>query len=185
MYIIWGIVVVLSYKFISNGIKYFQVKRHLKRYQMWLRNINVDFSIVEDKATIKKLILGAGVNDAKVDYVEPLGYWHVSTGFASTLENFPSNLERMAPHMIRMFEEALGVYKTRCFETFNPMYWIEFVIYLPKNFLVYLGVNSENIGVKLIQIVWWFITVSLAALFPLYKDQIKLFIDKFVEQLFK
>lgn len=186
MYILWIAIYILLYKFLTNVIRYFQVKRYMNRYLKWLHeNGKVKFFVAEDKAIVKRLINRASVNDARVGYAEPLGYGQISRGMASVLENYPSNMASMAPLMVRMFEEALGVYKLRCFETFSPLYWIEFVIFLPKNLLVYLGVKSENISVKILQIIWWFVSVLAGTLGILYKDQFKSFIDKFVEQLFK
>ena len=59
-----------------------------------------------------------------------------------------------------MFAESKGAYKSKILETFNPLYWIELIIWLPKQFTLFLGLNKELKAVKtiniLLQTIYWF-----------------------------
>ena len=59
-----------------------------------------------------------------------------------------------------MFAESKGAYKAKLLETFNPLYWIELIIWLPKQLTLFLGLNNELKAVKtiniLLQTIYWF-----------------------------
>lgn len=57
------------------------------------------------------------------------------------------------------------------------MYWIEALIYLPREVLGYLGVSAESAFVKVAQIIWWITTTLLGLLLILYRPELRAFIE--------
>lgn len=104
------------------------------------------------------------MNDPKIPYAQPVGYGQMATGSASVLDNFPNRLEDHAVFTSRLIDEALGVYRQRFWETFNPLYWIDSILYLPRTILSYLGLKPDSVFVKFLNIFWW-ITGPIAILF--------------------
>ena len=43
----------------------------------------------------------------------------------------------------------------------NPLFWIEFVLKFPTYFLEYIGLKSENIFIKLVQLLYWIIGIII------------------------
>lgn len=187
MYIRWIIASIPIYKFLTNAIRYYQVNQYRSRYIDWVfHDKNVNFDISKDKAIVKRLIFEAGVSDEKI-LLEPeiIGDNIRQVNITSLLSRYPSNSEKAVPRMMGMFGEALGVYKLRCLETINPLYWIKFFIYLPKNLFSYLGIKRHIIIVNLLQLIWWFASISITVLWVTYKEQLKTFVNSVVEHLFK
>lgn len=105
--------------------------------------------------------------------MEPLGYVYVRTGGASIFQNFPNAREDYAHSVVRMFHQATGVYRSRMIETFNPLYWIEAVINLPKQLLNYLGLPSESIVIKIAQLMWWIAGAVFGFVYALYRPELE------------
>ncbi len=58
-------------------------------------------------------------------------------------------------------------------ETFNPLYWIEAVINLPKQLLNYLGLPSESIVIKIAQLMWWIAGAVFGFVYALYRPELE------------
>ncbi|WP_207706239.1 hypothetical protein [Clostridium sp. HBUAS56017] len=144
------------YKLVINIIAFIKVKYFYKRYTLWLFQ-DRDMSLVTYRRAIITLFKNADIKDAYIPTTSKIGYGRIASFNASIMNSFPSAYEDFAVNITRMFHEAIGVYRSRIFETFSPIYWINSLIFLPKRFLTYLGLNAESVIVKLLQCIWWFI----------------------------
>lgn len=147
------------------------MKYFFKRYESWLFN-NRDIELLSYKTSIIKLFEKAGIEDCYLPHVAPMGYGKLASYNASVMNSFPNALEDFAMATCKLFQDAIGVYRTRIFETFSPIYWIDLVIFLPKTLFTYLGLNGESVIIKLFQCIWWIVTPLLL-----------IFRDKFIEYL--
>lgn len=77
-----------------------------------------------------------------------------------------------------MFHDSLGVFKGRIKESLNPIYWIEFLIHLPKNILLYFDIPSKSILIKITQIFYWVIMTLCTAFTRLYPQESDLLFKK-------
>ena len=161
-----GFLLVLLYKVTVNSIRYFECKKFKKEYFEWLKEQNPTFPT--NRRHIIDLFTNAQIQDLRFPTAKPVGYGKIATFNSSVFTNFPSNIENQVHATVRFFDEATGVYRERIFESFNPIYWINLIIFLPKNVLHYLGVKPENVLVKIVQIIWWF----LGVLIGVFKDEI-------------
>ena len=172
---------VSSLKFIINFIKYIQCKRYCDKYGEWLAGQNPNLK--RSQHQIIKLFKEAGIKDSVFPIAEPLGLGQVATSNISIFDNFPNRTEKIVSITIGMFDQAIGVYSSRAFETLNPIYWIESIIYLPRNILSYVGMSAENIITKLIQVFYWILGSILTLFYPVYSNEIGEIIKSFIEQL--
>lgn len=177
------VAIIIFIKVAINLSKYLQCKYHLNQYFQWMKNHSWD--LVESKSKVISLIKGAGVSDKMVPFLEPAGYGKLISGQISVLSNFPSLRRDIAELTIGMFHDAIGVYRRRIFETFNPLYWIELIINLPKKILVYLGVNAESVSIKVLQVLWWLLGVSIAVLIAAYQKELSDKIKPFIQNIFR
>src|SRR5215217_9479367 len=167
LYLLAGLLV---FKFINNLSKYLRTRHYLSRYANWLSN--PDNKLLESKAQVVKLLKDAGVSDSSFPTAQPVGYGRLATFEASTLTNFPSKTADFAYATNRMFREAIGTYRSRMLETISPLYWIETIIYLPREALAYTGVPPESVVVKVFQLVWWISTTLLAVVWLAFRPEL-------------
>lgn len=171
------------FKLISNTIKYIQCKGLCDLYFKWLLR-DPKAPIAEYTSQVVKLLKDAGVEDGFLPFVQPAGYGQLATGTTSVFANFPNRREDMATMTVKMFDQAKGVYRSRVWEAINPIYWIETIIYLPREMLKYLGVSSDNVGAKFLQVVYWIGGGITGVAFVWYRPDLKNFVDELVKRVF-
>ncbi len=178
--IIIGICIIV-YKAISNLINLLTTKRYKTEF---IKYLSQDSSrIVEHRLQTIKLFKRAGIKDTSTPISQGIGYGQVANFNASVFHNFPSTLQVIAYPALEMFDSAIGIYKSRIIESFNPIYWIEQILFLPKNLLTYIGLNSENTAFKicnvLLSFIWWLLGTTII----LFKTQLQQFIIEFIGNL--
>lgn len=172
--------IVVGLKLLINLSKYIQCKRYRDKYFRWLADPKMELSLSQHKSQVIKLFRDAGVKDLSVGVAEPMGFGQIRVGSTSVSANFPHRREDIVNMTYRMFEEAIGVYRSRALEAFNPVYWIEFVINLPKHILSYLGVSPESVVIKTFQLIYWAVGVVVSFLAALYKPEIEKLVRDFI-----
>lgn len=169
--------VILSYKFLSNYIYYKKCVRFDKLYTEWLSK--KDASFLQHKNEIISLFKRAGIQDYFVSVVQPITLGTVQTNTVSVFDNFPSFYKNIAAVSLRMFDEAIGVYKMRMKETVNPLYWIEFIIFLPKHILQYIGFDMNTAAQRacnvLLTFIWWILNIGFIS----FREQLFVIISNF------
>jgi hypothetical protein len=183
MNLLWVLLAIFAYKFVDNLVKWFKCINLKDQYVDYLMTNNGVGKLLQSKKSVQDLILSAGVSDYKVPWTQPAGYGLVHTMQPSVLSQFPSRLEPFEQTTLRMFEEAIGVYKNRVWESLSPLYWINVVIWLPKRFLVYLGINDSNFTAKIINSLFQFLYWLAGLAFIAYNDEFKLFLLAIIERM--
>lgn len=169
--LLYGFLAIIAVKFVINFANYIQCKRYLARYKQYINE--PDWKFVEHKSRIVKLLKDAGVSDSTVPYVEPVGFGYIRRASVSVQKNITATRGDVVGSSTAMLHEAIGVYRSRMLETFNPLYWIEFLIHLPKQTLGYLGISPESTVVKIAQLLYWIISAILVFLFGLFRPEIE------------
>ena len=180
LYLFLGIV---GLKLFINLSKYIQCKRYRNKYSRWLQGSKEELSLFEHKSQVIKLFKDAGVKDSAVGVAQPVGYGQIRLGNASVFANFPHRREDIVVSTLRMFSEAVGVYRSRTLEAFNPLYWIEFIRNLPRHILSYLGVSSESVVIKIFQLIYWIVGAVFSFLVALYKPEIEKLVRDLMSKL--
>ncbi len=88
------------------------------------------------------------------------------------MSNIGNNREDVVGMTQAMFHKSIGIYRSRMIDAINPIYWIEFVIYLPKNVFQYVGASPESTLVKSTQIIYWLVAGIVGFLFSVFGDEI-------------
>lgn len=184
---LWIIVVIafLVFHLLINLVRYIQCRYYLDVFFTWLATGKKGIQLLQGRSTIKKLIKDANLSDPRLPWVQPTGYGLVASSTISVFDNFPSRYEDIARVTTQYINDAIGVYRSRCWQTFNPLYWIQAIIFLPRSVMSYLGASPETISVKLLQLLWWLIVSVGTVAFALYKDELKTVIELWIESLMK
>ncbi|PKM74994.1 MAG: hypothetical protein CVU92_03640 [Firmicutes bacterium HGW-Firmicutes-17] len=148
-------IVVIIYKAFSNTYYYFQSIKLSNDYSDFLKNESS--SVFSKKQDIQKLFSRAHIKNSYVPVTQPVGYGYLQAANYPIIDNMFVKDQRVVSAIIGMFEEATGVYRRRIFESFNPIFWVETIIYLPRSIIAYLGLSTDVIAVKIIQVIWWII----------------------------
>lgn len=169
LYLLIGI---LLLKFILNLSRYLRTNKYHRLYLEWLK-VKRSTKAVEMRAQVVALLKDAGVSDSLVGTVQPMGYGYIGTGNVSVMENFPNAREDIATLTNAMFLQALGTYRSRMLDTFNPLRWLEWLINLPRHTLRYLGVSPDAVVIKLAQVIWWITGAVVAFSYALYRSELE------------
>ncbi|TRZ77356.1 hypothetical protein D4R87_02865 [bacterium] len=157
--IIYIVLVIILTKVIYNIRNLFWIKRYLSKYESYLSN-NKEWYIQENRQNIVKLFEKANLKDAHISSIEPAGYGLVRTGQYSLFNNPTLLREETVKLVYRYFKESQEVFKNRVMESFSIFYWIELLVYLPKEILKYFGLNVDSLIIKFFQIIWWFVCAA-------------------------
>jgi hypothetical protein len=171
----------ISIRFLLNISKYYYLKKVILKQNIFFvgkvadanetqkdNSINAANWISEHQIEIRKVVMNTGVGDQITSYMEPLGLGHTQQQSISALDNLSFlNIDIMKTGR-EIVNRAKGYYRIQAMKSFNPLFWIEFVLFLPKELLKYLGVDSKaKIGsliTNIFQIIYW-----IASLFFMYQ----------------
>lgn len=152
-------VIIICIKVIYNFYYFLLAKWFLKKYKYYIEENRKDFYISNNRQRIVQLFKKSNIKDTHRSHVESLGLGYVGTSSISLFENISGLREDIVNLVFANLQEACSVFRSRILESFNPVYWGELIIFLPKNILVYLGVKPEKIIIKIFQIFYWIIGV--------------------------
>lgn len=113
---------------------------------------------------VSQLLRLTGQDGIRIPYVEPVGFNYVNTGHIAPDQNLDNLREDVVGTNIRLFQRAIGTCKTRAIQSFNPIFWLESIAYLPTKLLAFLGVKGDNLLAKILQVIWWLFTAAVAVI---------------------
>ena len=128
-----------------------------------------------------ELFSDTGVKEVFFPITQPTGYGMVSTARSSSFTNFPSRVNVLAAAGYEMFVQAVGERKRQKDEILDPFFWIDFIMFMPRELISYIGINEDTIGTRALRVIltaiWWFASIA----FALYLPQIKELIIKYLQ----
>ncbi len=143
----------IIYKLICSIIDLIKVKYYKKLYISYLSNKSS--KIFQYKTSCITLFKKLNISDAKIPITQKTGYGQLANFTTSLFNNFPDNTTLFTHETLRIFQDAIGICKTHIFECLSIRYWINCIIFLPKNILCYLNVSAESIFIKICQVIYW------------------------------
>lgn len=161
----------IIYRFLLNLYKYKRSEYFLQRYNSWFKT--KDWELVQYQKEVVELFKKAEIEDSSFPVVEPVGYGQMISTTTSVFLNFPSQNQQCATLLIGSFHKAIGVYRRRMWQSLNPLWWLEYLIFLPVHFFRYLGVTTEAIFTKIIQLIYWIIGATITLTLSLYPELVK------------
>jgi hypothetical protein len=184
IYII-AILIFLVLKFVLNYRKHLLCKKYLKHYIQWLSD-KCEINLLEKQAEVKKLVEDAGYGRGKVAHTELVGYGQIANYIVNPMDAFPSKYEHIAHAVIANLTASVGVYKKRAFDAFNLFYWIDLIVFLPRNIARYLGAKNDGIIIKISNLLWWiFDSVIVTIILSSYSSELSKITRNLFQSLFK
>jgi hypothetical protein len=79
------------------------------------------------------------------------------------------------------FQQAITIFKQNIKDAINPIYWLDFIIFLPRHTATYLNVSPEKVGIKISQIIWWFLNI----IYVIFRNEFNNFFKSLIERIIK
>jgi len=116
----------------------------------------------ENQLEIEKVVLNTGIDNQTKSYMEPLGFGYTQQQGLPVLRN----LALLNPEILQsgktLLRRAKGYYKSQSLKCFNPIFWIEFIVFLPREILNYFSFDKNvkfgSTLINLLQILYWIAT---------------------------
>ena len=168
---------------LSNLYFYFRIKHLNKLHSKWRIGKAPRFPTY--KSEVISLFKRAGIQNLLTPTAMPIGYNQIANFNADVFTNFPSTHIDIANGAVRMFYEAEGTFRHRFFESLNPIYWIELVLFAPKKLLIYLSFDENKTLFKTCNILLTFIWWSAGVLFAFFRTDLNNLLAEFMSQFNK
>jgi hypothetical protein len=156
---------------VLRGIYFYSKFRSVKKYH----SLYIDYVQGKEKqkftqvtTLVADLFKEANLNDFVVSSMEPAGYGYFKTANVKGFINLHLKDPRIMDLALNAFNQATGVFRHRMIQSFNPLYWIEFIIKLPEKLLEYLNFKPGDSIMKIFQLIYWIAGI----LFGLHKINI-------------
>lgn len=166
---LWLLLIPLFF-LIDSAFSYYRLSKIYNSYVSWLTN-HSSTNVARNRSVLKKLITHAGVSNPSLPTVEPMGWGQLASYKINVLDNFPSNREDIAIITFRTIQDALGVYENRIWASINPFSWVRALVFLPQSIIGYLGLSTDTVLTKLLQLAWWAVCSAFALVKVLYADK--------------
>jgi len=180
LFVILYILVASTYS-LFNYLRSRKMKYYFNQYIKWINEEEDVINLHEAQPIVKKLVEQAGEGGISVPVVQPMGYGQLAQFQSSVLNAFPQRRQDFFDATHPAMQKAIGVYKYRAKNSWNPFYWIELLIFLPRNIVEFVGgINKKNSPwMRVGLVIWWiFEVVIVASLISSFSPEIRLFIKK-------
>ncbi len=140
--------------------KLVRTKELKKHYYQYLKDAK--YSFLQHKPQIISLFKEAGVKNFSFTHVEEITYDKGLRHSLSGFDNIQTNRADVVGIVKARFEEAIGIFKHRMHQSYNPFYWVEFILKLPQIILSYINLSPPDSIMKIIQLIYWTIGFIVA-----------------------
>jgi hypothetical protein len=113
-------------------------------YRRWIENSFDDYTTYVRE--VKDLWTRAGIEDR---------FYTCLSEPQSVFQTFPSAIQWFINNSRRMFDEAIGVYRSRAAESLNPLFWLRTIIFLPVQLLQNSKSELKPLLLRIVEILYW------------------------------
>lgn len=163
-------VAILVYRIAINLYRYKSIDKYQEEYAIWISTNKDSFVLVAKIPSIKELMQHASITDVYVPFAHNLGYGQGALSQVNVFDLIPTRDRDYVQCIYSLLVQAKGIYYRRLINSFNPLFWINSLIYLPRTIFAYLGLKSDSFITRLLQVVWWFFApIAIALRTDLYE----------------
>ncbi|WP_342538558.1 hypothetical protein MKY15_21700 [Sporosarcina sp. FSL K6-1540] len=164
---------------------YFQSKANrcqfiLNKYNAWIAD-EEDEDITIYKSELEELMKLSGYWGIKIHTLDSAGYGQVRSLSINPFSQFPNSRIDVYTVIKNNLVASGGKFRRKSTYLFNPLNWIELIVFLPKHIMSYLGVEESRLGSKIVVLIWWLIgTVLTTILLNTYSTEIGQFVRRVI-----
>ena len=159
-------------RFVINFNHSLYLRDVLRRHLVWIGGVKQGASEVEKKrgeraarwinanqTEIKRRVQSAGIENPAESYMEPLGLGYGQRQTITALDNLLFMNVKLQQQARQAISLAEGHYRTQALLSLSPLFWVEFVLFLPRELAKALGLEATSkistVVLNLIQIIYW------------------------------
>ena len=174
--IVYAFAFIMVIRFILYFSKFIYLKRTIYKQDLYVKGLFKNSSEDEIKKSnkagawikdnlieIKKVVLKTGVDDIVHTFMEPVGYGNLQLKGMSALDNMLFKNIEILQEARDILYRAKGYYKVESIKCINPVYWIEFIVFLPREIIRYFSTTNDSKPVsvitKIVQVIYWIISI--------------------------
>lgn len=158
---------VFLFKILSNTVYYFRTRELRNMFNAWI-NGTFKGDYLTYRSEVIALFKRAKIKDQWYKIGRPVDYNTAVTNHVSLFQNFPDKEPTLAAAADFMFAEAVGYFRKGIFDSLNPLYWIDLIVFCPKYVLEYIGADMDKSTSKALYVVlnflWWLAGIFFAFL---------------------
>lgn len=125
-----------------------------KRYYEYIGG-KQEYEFLQYKPQIISLFKEAGVKNFSFTHIEQISY---SSGLRYDLDGF-DNLNSIRSDVVSniksKFEETIGIFRHNMLQSFNPLYWVEFIVKFPAKLISFLDLSPPKSVISIVQLLFW------------------------------
>ena len=167
----WGVTIIIKISFliafvifiklIINVSRLIEIRLLFKGYTKWMKDYDYDFE--EKTSQIIDLFKKANLENKYISITVPVIGRQYERAKTSIYDNLFLQNQIISNAIHHNFKQAIGVFKRRIYNSINPMYWIELIIYMPKHTLEFMGVDGKSRS-NILQVIYWFLWIIVGVL---------------------
>jgi len=119
--------------------------------------------VQDNQIEIKKRVLNTGIQDQYESSMEPVGLGYGKQQHLSALDNILFMNTKILESSREIIRRAKGHYKVQALLSFSPLFWIELIIFLPRELFKMAGFETKTKGtqntINIIQIFYWIVSI--------------------------
>ena len=170
--------VFVIYKFASNLYFLLRTKFFYKEFKSLLDDkTKRSIPITEYMHEVKYLFTKAKIKNRSLSFMREMGFGYAKEAELKMFDNIFTIDYEITPLVNQSFNEAIGVFKYRMRQSINPIYWVEFAIFLPKHVLEFFDIDSSKQLSNLIQFIYWVLSIFVF----IYSDEVREILRKVIE----
>jgi hypothetical protein len=120
-----------------------------------------DNSFIEKKNSAISLLKEAGLKNFSFPYISYPTPYHFQKNDLDGFENLQYGEADFVGTVQLKFQEAIGVFKSKMNQSYNPYFWLEFMLKLPEKTLLYLSPTVNESFIKVIQVFYWLVSILI------------------------
>lgn len=158
-YLISFFACIVFYRTLKNLSGLFRTRYYEKKYRAYLSAACDDFA--QCTASVTHLFEQADLDNPAIPFAENISPGFVAHGKAQLFSNMDRLDDKVVSMMLDCFQKAEGTFIHSIKESLSVFFWIDKLVYLPRNILKYLGTSGESIVTKAFQLIYWILTPLL------------------------
>ena len=121
---------------------------------------------------IEQIFVRAKLESTTIDFTKRIGYNKMVYGTADAVSNMFADDMRIVVAIDKKFVFAEGVFAKRIRDSFNPLYWIDCLVFLPRRLAEYLGNDGDGKGSKIANVIYWCLALLVTIAVTFFGERI-------------
>jgi len=151
-----GFLALLAFRFAYYQVRLRKITTFGDRYRHYLRDESASPEwLVEHTNSFTRMMRECAAEAGTLTRLQEAGYGYLEPVRIAAEDNLGVRDPEVVTVTNRTILRIQGHYRAERNRTFSPLYWVEFLVFLPREVLRHLGVGSDKLAVRVSDLAWW------------------------------